>query len=346
MSASISPSVFVFLERCLLDGLYVTAIVFGILTTVAWDCLAYSIKGRRLSQIKWPIVSFTVVMYAAACICMGSWAKLLDITFIETAANVGADESAAAEATAPTYLHVPLITYAVMNFMADALLLYRCFIMWNRRWLVIAVPLVMYMADVVIGSLATNQEVHLNTLFFSLGSADLVVPWLSLSTSLNVVLTGIITARLLSARNRLRAVLGYEHSKLYTSVTTMLVESASLYTFSSLFIISAIAVGNTGAATNSWYLLSNAFGLIHTMITAICPLLIISRVARGQAFSEEGISSLRSTIRFRSSEQRMNGSRTANVDPLSASRDIKLSSTTSKPFIAVPIHIQQETIQV
>jgi hypothetical protein len=43
-----------------------------------------------------------------------------------TEANVGADDAAAAAASAPTYLHAPLITYAVMNFMADALLV-RCF---------------------------------------------------------------------------------------------------------------------------------------------------------------------------------------------------------------------------
>jgi hypothetical protein len=56
------------------------------------------------------------------------------------------------------------------------------------------------------------------------------VPWISLTVSLNGILTAMITIRLLMAHNTLQSVMGPEHSKQYIGIIAILVESAAPFT--------------------------------------------------------------------------------------------------------------------
>lgn len=65
------------------------------------------------------------------------------------------------------------------------------------------------------------------------------LPYWSLSISLNIIATGLIVGRLLLVRHRVRSALGEAHSRQYTSVAAMLIESAALDSIIGLiFIIS------------------------------------------------------------------------------------------------------------
>ena len=55
----------------------------------------------------------------------------------------------------------------------------------------------------------------------------LVVPWASLSVSLNVIVTAMICFRILRLRALTREVLSPEMSRMYTSIAAMLIESAA-----------------------------------------------------------------------------------------------------------------------
>jgi hypothetical protein len=57
--------------------------------------------------------------------------------------------------------------------------------------------------------------------------ARLAVPWVSLSVSLNIIVTSMICFRLLRTRALARAVLSPEMSRTYTSTVAMLIESAA-----------------------------------------------------------------------------------------------------------------------
>jgi hypothetical protein len=56
---------------------------------------------------------------------------------------------------------------------------------------------------------------------------ELAVPWVTLSVSLNIIVTSMICFRLLRMRARIRQVLSPEMSSAYTSIATMLIESAA-----------------------------------------------------------------------------------------------------------------------
>ena len=55
----------------------------------------------------------------------------------------------------------------------------------------------------------------------------LAVPWVALSVSLNVIVTSMICFRLMRMRARMREVLSTDLSGMYTSIATMLIESAA-----------------------------------------------------------------------------------------------------------------------
>jgi len=62
--------------------------------------------------------------------------------------------------------------------------------------------------------------------------------YLSISVSTNFIYTILVTGRLLFMRKQIRAALGEEHSKIYTSVAAMVVESSALYSaFGVLYVI-------------------------------------------------------------------------------------------------------------
>lgn len=67
------------------------------------------------------------------------------------------------------------------------------------------------------------------------------VPYWSLSIAINILLTLLIIIRLVTIRNRLRAALGNQHTKTYTSLIAIMVESASIYSTISLIYIVAYA---------------------------------------------------------------------------------------------------------
>lgn len=108
------------------------------------------------------------------------------------------------------------------------------------------------------------------------------IPYWSISAGLNILVTSLIVARLFAIRRRTKAVLSASHSKTYTSIAAMLVESAALYSVTALIFIVTYARN------------SNVQNLILPLlgqVQAISPLLIMWRVARGQAISRDSLPS-------------------------------------------------------
>ena len=66
----------------------------------------------------------------------------------------------------------------------------------------------------------------------------------ALTVSLNIMVTALICARLLHASRGISAALGSESAKVYTSVTTIVLESAALYSVTGIMFIIPYARGS------------------------------------------------------------------------------------------------------
>lgn len=77
--------------------------------------------------------------------------------------------------------------------------------------------------------------------FFEGNDIVYAVPWISLTCSLNAIITILIVARILSARRRIRSAMPEDMATVYTGVIAILVESALPFTL--LGIVFAVLLG-------------------------------------------------------------------------------------------------------
>ena len=68
-------------------------------------------------------------------------------------------------------------------------------------------------------------------------SISFATPYWSLSIALNIILTSLIVGKILWMRRSVTMGLGSQHSKQYTSVVAMLIESAALYSITGIVYI-------------------------------------------------------------------------------------------------------------
>ena len=79
--------------------------------------------------------------------------------------------------------------------------------------------------------------------------ADFGVPYLSISVSLNILLTLMIVIRLVLHSRNIRAATGMGTNGLYKAISTMLIESCALFAVNSLLVIGPLIGGNYVAGT-------------------------------------------------------------------------------------------------
>jgi len=179
-------------------------------------------------------------------------------------------------------------SYLVANALADGLVLWRCYLIYNyNRW-IIAFPVVMYLAWIACAIIDIWSSTQVTV--FITNISDFGVAWVSISMALNIILTSMIVGRLLVARRQLMNVLGKKHAQLYTSVAALVVESAAISAVASIIFL--ILFGPVNPWMNT---MINVFSPMLTIAATVAPLLILLRVARGRAFSDTTLTSHHTT---------------------------------------------------
>ncbi|KIJ57618.1 hypothetical protein HYDPIDRAFT_60629, partial [Hydnomerulius pinastri MD-312] len=141
---------------------------------------------------------------------------------------------------------------------------------------IIPLPCAMYISVIVLNCLVLLHEAGFDHSFYV--SVNLPLAYNALSLSLNVLTTLMISIRLYIHKKELERVLGKGFGTLYTSITSILVESAATYGIWSFIAIILYAKGNPGGSI----LLGS-----QSQIQIIAPLLIILWIARGKAWNNK-----------------------------------------------------------
>ncbi|KAG9312275.1 hypothetical protein JVU11DRAFT_7579 [Chiua virens] len=149
------------------------------------------------------------------------------------------------------------------------------------RYLILSFMFVIYISVFqfgVTGSLTFVLNSSNQTLYSNLAEKA-VIPFFTLSVTLNVLATAFIAIRLLTFKRLMERSLGTKATQKspYTSIATMLIESSALYATWSLVYIIVYAVSNPG---------QNIMLMTLGNVQVIAPLLIVYRVSRGTAWEE------------------------------------------------------------
>lgn len=140
--------------------------------------------------------------------------------------------------------------------------LYRCRIIWGRNNYIIFIPCLAVLASIckrdqsylplslayvfyiALSVIACVQTAVPGNSIWASSAYNFAVPYWSLSIAVNLLLTIAIVIRLLIARKQLKTAMGEEYALEYTSLIAIFVESASLYSITSLIYIVAFAVNS------------------------------------------------------------------------------------------------------
>ncbi|KAJ7814524.1 hypothetical protein B0H14DRAFT_3477033 [Mycena olivaceomarginata] len=153
-----------------LIALFVSCVLYGILLTTFVPCLRtllfcasqrFQIKPRH--EIKFPILAATVLMFFVSSFsAVISMQDIID-AFIDYDGPGGALEFYGALHTLNhTWTHwMPAVEDSVQVILGDALLIYRCYVLYGREWRVIALPSLAWMGLVGTSVATSYREITL-----------------------------------------------------------------------------------------------------------------------------------------------------------------------------------------
>ncbi|KAG1738397.1 uncharacterized protein EDB91DRAFT_1249316 [Suillus paluster] len=285
------------LERSRLAGMILGAVSYGgfsILTAQAATALTQKPRrGGKIADHRFALISYVLITFVLATIGFAANAKYTQTIWIDLRDSTPGGPIAlivnemdypinvvaiARQVPSFTHLILPVLTvpssYFVMEWFMQALLLHRCFVIWNWTRYVMVPMITLYVAMIVTSILVLIQS-STGAVWYNINT-ELI--YLCLEVGLTVMYSVLVTSRLLAMRDLMKRVMREYDSSTYDTVALMVVESAMLYiAYAIIFIVSF------GMHSN----VSNLCFLSISHVQGIAQLLIIIRVARGRAITSE-----------------------------------------------------------
>ncbi|KAH6908913.1 hypothetical protein BKA70DRAFT_1103325 [Coprinopsis sp. MPI-PUGE-AT-0042] len=185
----------------------------------------------------------------------------------------------------------------------DALMIWRCYVMWQDRKWVTALPILALCGAIACGMSAYNPKTDKIT------NGALITSSVLLSISVNLMVTFLMVLRLVKARSRMEKALnpGTKPSPMYSSTIAILIESAA--PLAVVGIPKAITSLGLHSASDSlivtahWGIADNIFAVLYYSFCALSPQMIIFRVTTGRSWknvaeSRHGVTVVSQPLQF------------------------------------------------
>lgn len=173
-------------------------------------------------------------------------------------------------------LSIEGLTRDLSTRIADLLLIYRCYIVWNGNVLVIILPVCMWITGTAIG---LRTYIPLDYDNPTLNTVDL-----SFLVAFNILITFLISFKLVLAHRRLTQLMPNRSrsDKVYLGIVSVLVESAAPLAVLgvALIIVRHLYPGNVGVWKGG-----TIIEVLYVIAVGLAPQLIIFRVATGTSWS-------------------------------------------------------------
>jgi len=287
--------------------------LYGIVIILFFQCMIalLSPANRRGQRVKWGLVIYTIVMFAIVTVYTGMDLDIQSISFIDNREYPGlGDTIPPGPLGYQLYIYswpitiVPNLMFLLNNWLADGLLLYRCYVIYAMSFWVVALPCLVYLGSVAMGITFIYQTSQPDASIWSSDAIDFGIPYFSISLGLNMILTLMIVTRLVLHSRNVRAAMGAPGgaSGLYKAIVTMLIESCAIYAVNSLLFVAPWGAGSH---------LADLFLPVLAETQVIAPFLIIQRVANQSALTSNSVATGNpGSFNFRSRGRTTDGSGT------------------------------------
>ncbi|PPR00560.1 hypothetical protein CVT26_009892 [Gymnopilus dilepis] len=197
-------------------GLSITGILYGILLCLTFSSVYFLALGKTSSGRRYFYVAYSLTLLVLLTCSFSTYAYLGQLMWINERDYPGGPYSYYTATSDSWFQILGTSTDVLANMMSDALL-------------------------VIISSLPTDKTLAHSINFY--------IPWISLSSGLNCIVTALIVFRILLLSYRVRRALPSESHGVYTSVAAILIESALPFTV--LGVIYAVYSGRNEPPQNA-----------------------------------------------------------------------------------------------
>ncbi|KAH7924330.1 hypothetical protein BV22DRAFT_1129896 [Leucogyrophana mollusca] len=284
------PAPEIALERATFIGDTLSVLAYGASLVLFLQCMyAFYNRGDMARERRWLFMLYISLMFSFGTAYIGINSTLWRNMFVDDRNYPGGPMGY----SLGIYNQPPSVAanafFVLANWFADGLLLYRCLVVYSERHWVVLFPGMMYLGSISMGIALQYATSRPSADAWTKGSVDFGLAYFSLSCSLNIILTILISGRILAHRRYMHSALGESHADTYVSIAALLIESSMLYAVFSLLFIAPYA-----ASSN----LSNIFLPVLSQIQIIAPLLIMLRVAGRHAWTSTTANMQNSSLSF------------------------------------------------
>ncbi|KAF8549710.1 hypothetical protein OG21DRAFT_1420900 [Imleria badia] len=274
---SAEPSATIF-EQEMYVGINLQDILYGVELVLYFQTMAIFL-GRRRHRHKSDIfyAAFSTVMlvlitiWVAALAMFGQKMWLLDRNY------PGGPMAYHTANSSSLYMDCGRMALIILQQMTDALMIYRCRIVWGSHRVVV-VPSMLWLVNLGLGILLSWTSSMPGTTFFSGIAARFGLAYFSSSTLLNVTLSCMICYRLLRHARTVKKYLGNRHASPYIAIVALVVESMLPFTCCNIaFLVSYGMLSQEGVV----------FSFIHPLMMCVSPQMLILRVANAEAWQKD-----------------------------------------------------------
>ncbi|KAG1730975.1 uncharacterized protein EDB91DRAFT_1059117 [Suillus paluster] len=269
MSSNTSQAA-LWLERSRLDGMVLGGVSYGIylfLTVQTWIVVMqqprYGGRSRRV------LLFYIFITFALGTVSFAANAKYTEMIWIDLR-DVPESPADLIENQMTYPINVLAISTAhIQEWFMQALLLHRCFVIWNwARW--VTIPMItLYIAMIAI-SILVQIQASTGVVYYNI---DVLLAYSCIEVGIGVIYTILVANRLLAMRSLMKQVTAQYDSSTYDTVIIIVVESAIPYSIFAVIFIVSFAL-HLNAITTICY-------LSVCQVQGIAQLFIILRVARG-----------------------------------------------------------------
>ncbi|KAG2341109.1 hypothetical protein BDR05DRAFT_966007 [Suillus weaverae] len=267
------------LERSRLVGMILGGVSYGVyllLTVQAVTALMQRPRhGQKIANNRRTLLCYILITFALGTISFACNTKYTVMIWIDLRDAPGGPVALIENVMHYRINFVAIFCGYVAEWFMQALLLYRCFVMWNWARPVM-IPMVALYIGMIAVAIAILVQVGTGALFYGINTT---LAYLSFQVAHTMLYTILVTKRLLSIRGQMKQAFVEYDSSTYDTVILMVVESAMAYTVFIMIFIIAFAVHSSPLTTVCF--------LSVCQVQGIAQLFIIIRVARGRAITHD-----------------------------------------------------------
>ncbi|OCH85525.1 hypothetical protein OBBRIDRAFT_798064 [Obba rivulosa] len=266
-------------QNCFYIGNEFNAILYGVELVLYYLTLKHLVshEGRQNTKHEKFLIGFSTALLILITIFMATDAVFGEELWVVNQNFPGGTEAWFGLNVSVWYQTMGTASVVALNWLADGLMIYRCFIIWSS-FLSIIIPSIIFLGTIALGILELWASGAPGTDFFAGKAQQIGLAYFSTTIGLEFIVTTLIVIRITTQARHIQDVLGRSVARTYTSTAALVVESALPLTLSGIAYVVPLGLNSDVTALT---------GAIYVMFACISPQLLILRVLSGRVWTRE-----------------------------------------------------------